>query len=265
VASEGFQRSLRESHGAAAALGLWRGENRSALRGCKSTPHLQSPALKVNVIPFESQQLSLPQPGGHGQDVESFKAISLGRIEQYPYLFRGQGPHFFSLYLWRLDSFGGVARDKPVPDSLLERLVKRDVDVLDGAGRESGIKLLAIESAHVGRGQVLELHLTQKRAYVEADHLLIPLKGCRTYGVTYRIGKPAPQVLTQLQIISVEHEPTISVCLGFGGFLVYFSARLAVQRLALRSSGRLDRVAGHVESILAAGDTTLTVSALTHA
>jgi hypothetical protein len=147
----------------------------------------------------------LPQSGGNGQDVESFEAISLGRIEQYPCLFCGQGSHFFSPYLWRLDSLSGVAWNKPVGDSLLERLVKCDVDVLDSARRESRIKLLAIESAHVGRGQVLELHLTQHRAYVEADYLLIPLKGCGTYGVTYGIGKPPRQVLTQLQIIGVEH------------------------------------------------------------
>ena len=92
----------------------------------------------------------------------------------------------------------------PFRDSSLERPVKSYVDVVDGARRESGIKLLAIESAHVGRGQVLELHLTQHRAYVEADQLLIPLKGCGTYGVTYGIGKPAPQVFTQLQIVGVE-------------------------------------------------------------
>jgi len=92
----------------------------------------------------------------------------------------------------------------PFRDSSLERPVKSYVDVVDGARRESGIKLLAIESAHVGRGQVLELHLTKHRTYVEADHLLLPLKGCRTYGVTHGISKPPPQVLTQLQIIGVE-------------------------------------------------------------
>jgi hypothetical protein len=55
VASEGFQGSLRESHGAAAALGLRRGKDRAALRGGKGAPHLQSPDLKVNVIPLEPQ------------------------------------------------------------------------------------------------------------------------------------------------------------------------------------------------------------------
>ena len=152
VASEGFQCSLRESHGAAAALGLWRGEDRSALRGGKGAPHLQSPDLEVNVIPFEPQQLSLPEPGGNGQDVESFKAVALRGLKQYFHLFRGQWPHLFPPYLRRLDGLGGVAWNKPVRDGLLERLVKSDVNVLDGARRESGIKLLAVEPTHVGGG-----------------------------------------------------------------------------------------------------------------
>ena len=83
----------------------------------------------------------------------------------------------------------------------------------------------------MGRGQVLELQLTQYRAYVEADYLLIPLKGCGAYGVTHGIGKPPPEVLTQLQIIGVEYEPTIPVRLGLCELLVYFSTRLAVSCL----------------------------------
>ena len=45
-------------------------------RGGKGPPHLQSPDLKINVIPLESQQLSLPEAGGNGQDVESFEAVA---------------------------------------------------------------------------------------------------------------------------------------------------------------------------------------------
>ena len=81
VASERFQGSLRESHGAASTLGLRRGKDRSTLRGGKGAPHLQSPDLKVNVIPFEPQQLSLPQPGGNGQDVEGFEAVALRGLD----------------------------------------------------------------------------------------------------------------------------------------------------------------------------------------
>ena len=154
VASEGFQGRLRESHGAAAALGLRRGKDRAALRGGQGAPHLQSPGLKVNVVPLEPEQLSLPQPGGNGQDVEGFEAVAL-RAPRTASLTcsGGQRSHLFPAYLRRLDGLGGVARDKAVRDGLLERLVERDVDVLDGARRESGIKLLAVESAHVGRGQ----------------------------------------------------------------------------------------------------------------
>jgi hypothetical protein len=50
------------------------------------------------------------------------------------------------IYLRRLEGLLGVAEDKAISDGLLERLVKRDVNVLDGARREPGIKLLAIES-----------------------------------------------------------------------------------------------------------------------
>ena len=81
MASERFQGGLRESHGAASTLGLRRGKDRSTLRGGKGAPQLQSPDLKVNVIPFEPQQLSLPQPGGNGQDVEGFEAVALRGLD----------------------------------------------------------------------------------------------------------------------------------------------------------------------------------------
>jgi hypothetical protein len=204
VASEGFQSGLREFHCAAAALGLGRGKDRAALHGGKGAPHLQSPSLKVNIIPFEPQQLSLPETGGDGQDIEGSEAVTLRGLEQCLHLVRTQRSYLFAPYLRRLDDLSGVARDEAVGDGLLERLVKSDMDVLDGARRESIIKLLAVESAHVGRGEVLELQLTQHRAYVKADHLLITLKARGSYGVTHAISKPPPQILVQLQIIGLE-------------------------------------------------------------
>ena len=133
-----------------------------------------------------------PQPEGNGDGVEGFEAVAPRGLKQRLHLFCGQRPHLFPTNLRSLDGLVDVARDKAISDGLLERLVKSDVNVLDAARRESGIKLLTIESARVRRGQVLELHLTQHRAYVEADHLLIPLKGCGAYRVTHGIGKPWP-------------------------------------------------------------------------
>ena len=120
-----------------------------------------------------------------GQVLSVGDGIALRGLEQYLHMFRGQRSYLFPPYLRRLDGLSGVARDKAVSDGLLERLVKSDVDILDGTGRESSIKLLPVEYSYVGRRQVFQLQLTQYRAYVEANHLLISLKGCGTYGVMH--------------------------------------------------------------------------------
>jgi len=63
----------------------------------------------------------------------------------------------------RFHGLADVARYQAVRDCLLERLVERDVDVLDGARREPAVESLSVESAHVGRGERLELQPTQRR------------------------------------------------------------------------------------------------------
>src|SRR5919107_187938 len=119
MAPEGFQGCRGELHGATAGFGLRSPEHRATLRGGQRASHLQRSGLKVYVLPLEAEQLTLPQPGVDGKDVEGFE---------------------------------------PVVYRLVEGLVQCDVDVLDSARRESRLQFLPVEPSYVGWGQVLELH-----------------------------------------------------------------------------------------------------------
>jgi hypothetical protein len=50
-------------------------------------------------------------------------------------------------------------------------LRRNRVHVLDSSGREPAVQPLPVESVHVSRGMVLELHQSESRSYVKAPTL----------------------------------------------------------------------------------------------
>src|SRR5215210_2576217 len=163
MALEGFQGRLGELHGTATAFGFGSGEYRAALRRRQRAPHLQRSGFEVNVAPLEAEQLSLAKPSVNGENIEGFEPVVPNCFEQHLHLFCGQRSYLLLPDLWWPDRFGGVARDEAVGESLLECLVKGDVDILNGAWREPSLYLIAVEAAHVGRRHVLELEIAQSR------------------------------------------------------------------------------------------------------
>src|SRR5215213_480579 len=97
---------------------------------------------------------------------------------------------------------------------------------------------------------------------MDAYYLLIAFVCGGPNGIEYAINQPPLQVLPHLQVVGIEEESVIPI--RPRQLLGYFLSRLAVQCLALRSCGRMDRVAGHVESVLAAADAPFSVAAFTH-
>ena len=52
-----------------------------------------------------------------------------------------------------------------------KRLVKRGVNVVDGARRKAGVGLLPVKAPDVSRGQALELDRPQGGSYVELYYI----------------------------------------------------------------------------------------------
>ena len=95
-----------------------------------------------------------------------------------------------------------------------------------------------------------------------ADNL-VAIEGAPSYGAAHGVLEPLIEVLCDGHVLFLEEEPLVPVRLGLGEFLVYFSARLTVERLALWSHGCWDRVAGHVEpALLVAGYPAFSVTVL---
>jgi hypothetical protein len=134
VALEDFGGSPGEAYAPTATLRFGSGESGTSLCSCQGAPYVQRPGIKVDVVPLEPQQLTLPESSVDGEYVEGFETISAGCVEQHLDLLGGQRAYLLPAHLWRLDGLGRVARDETIAHSLLERLVERDVDVLDGAG-----------------------------------------------------------------------------------------------------------------------------------
>jgi hypothetical protein len=114
------------------------------------------------------------------------------------------------------------------------------------------------------RRQRLELVRPELRLDVAADQALIALVCRSLHGALDRTFQPAVQERREGPVLSLQDEAHVPVRKGLGELLRSLFASLAVDSLSLRSCGRMDRVAGHVESILATADTTLAVSAFTH-
>src|SRR5215203_7070100 len=138
------------------------------------------------------------------------------------------------------------------------------MDVLDRAGGEAGVELLAVEAAYVSRGETLEFRPSERGGDVKSGDLFVAGEGATPYGVEHGVREPARHVLLNLQVIRVEDEAAVLVRYRLGELLGNLAPRLAVEGLALRARGRLHRVAGHVEPVLAPGDAPLSVSTLAH-
>src|SRR3712207_4576628 len=95
---------------------------------------------------------------------------------------------------------------------------------------------------------------------MEAYHLLVPLEGRRTYGVTHGVGKPPLQVLTHLYAVSIEDQPAVPVGHSLSELLHRLRPCLAVDCLPLRTGRSLNGVAGHVQSVVAAGYAPLAIA-----
>jgi hypothetical protein len=122
-------------------------------------------------------QFAPPEPGGNGNDVQGLQSVTARDFEQGPNLLAVQGPYLLSSGLRRLYRSGGVAWDQPVGGGLLEGLAELAVDVQDGAGREPTIQLISVETAHVHRGELLQLDLAQRWGQVNPHELLVAFPG----------------------------------------------------------------------------------------
>jgi hypothetical protein len=87
----------------------------------------------------------------NGQYEQGLQALALAGLEEAPRLLGREWGDLPLLRPGRFHGFARITRYQAVRDRLLERLIERDVDVLDGAGREPTIEFLSVEPAHVGR------------------------------------------------------------------------------------------------------------------
>jgi len=113
--------------------------------------------------------------------------------------------------LRRLDGFCRVARDESVLHGLLEGFVQRDMDVLHRAGRKPCLELRLVETAHMGRGQVLELYAADLGNNMLAGYLFVPLERGAPYGIFHGVGKATVQVVLYLDGPGIEHEAAVRV------------------------------------------------------
>src|SRR5215217_3550370 len=100
---------------------------------------------------------------------------------------------------------------------------------------------------------------------MDAYYLLIAFVCRGPNGIEYAIRQPPLQVLSHLQVVSVEVESVIPIRHRPRQLLGYFLPRLAVECLALCPRGRVEHVAAHVEAVFAPGDAALSVTAPAHA
>src|SRR5215208_591178 len=199
-----------------------------------------------------------------GHDVQSLEPVALGGLQECASLIAVQGPHLLASDLRQINVFCDVATHHSPPSGLLESAVQNGVGVLDGAGGQASILHLPVQPLHVHGAQLPKLNLAQGWFQV-ASHLL-PIGFVRACpdAALHAVPKPPIEVLAHGQVLGIEEEPTVSVGEGLVELLGYLLARLAVDGLALGSRCSLDRVAGHVEPILAASNRALAVAALTH-
>ena len=81
----------------------------------------------------------------------------------------------------------------------------------DGARGQAAVQLLAVEPAHVGRGEGLKLDPSNGRDQMHPDDALVPLVSPLAHRVPDAIRKPAGKVLPDGLLSSVVGEAAFSV------------------------------------------------------
>src|SRR5215211_2229792 len=205
------------------------------------------------------------QASGHGEHVEGFKAFSASGPQELPSLLRIERLDLFGVRLRRCRSLADVARKRPPLHGLAESTAQYRVNLPNRTRSQPGIQLTLVEGLDVIGCQRLELAPPELRLDVAADQALIALVCRGLHRALDRTVQPTVQERRESPILSLEDESHIPVRKGLRELLRSLLASLAVDGFPLRSSGRLDRVAGHVESIFAAADALFSVAAFTHA
>src|SRR5215211_2229353 len=163
VASQGVCGDGGESDATAALGGLEITQNCFATLSDKGVSQAEQAALKVHVLPLEAQKLTFPHASVYSQHVEGFETIAARRFEQGLCLLPIQGGNLFALDLRGFDGIADVAGDQPVEHRLFERLAKYAVHLVHRGRRKAGVKLLTVESPHMGGIEVFELETPQGR------------------------------------------------------------------------------------------------------
>src|SRR5919112_255399 len=160
MAPEGFCSHLSKLHAAPRAARLRRSEDEAVLGYGERPADLEGAVVEVHVVPLQAEQLSLTEPGVYRQHVEGFKAVPrlVRHLKQEIGLLWRERVNLFAGRLRWLHGLGGIPGYQAIQHRLLEGLVERGVDVAYRAGRRSRLKLLPVESAHVGRREGLQLY-----------------------------------------------------------------------------------------------------------
>jgi hypothetical protein len=116
----------------------------------EGAPYLYRPILQVYVLPFESEQFTLPHAGVYGQHVQSFETIAAGRFEETPHLLRTERPHLFRGRSRRVDGFADVAWDHVPLYGLAQSLVQGHVELINTSRSEPSSKSVLIKASEVG-------------------------------------------------------------------------------------------------------------------
>jgi hypothetical protein len=138
------------------------------------------------------------------------------------------------------------------------------VELVHAGRSRPGGELVLVEDHHVRGGELSQLQPSEMGLDVYPNGYLVSVEGALPDGAG-EPPEPRVQVLPDAHVLVVEHYALVAIRKRVGQLFCNFLALLAVDRLALRSGGRLYSVAGHVEAaLLVAGDRALAVTASTH-
>src|SRR3954447_2787023 len=112
--------------------------------------------------------------GEHIQRRETV-ARAVGRGYQLAGLIRREWADLRFLRSGRLHARRHVARDQTVAHGILERLVKRRVDIVDRAWGEPAIEFLTVQCARVARGEGTELEASEGGLNMYSHYGLVTL------------------------------------------------------------------------------------------
>ncbi len=88
-------------------------------------------------------------------------------------------------------------------DGLLEGLVKDDVELVDGGGREPGVQAVAVEALDVGGGKPLELEPAEGGLDVHPYGYLVAVEGALPHRPAHRALEPGVEVVPDRRVFVV--------------------------------------------------------------